>query len=62
VIEVAFAELYKGEADFISIANLLNSHGFHFVRPLNWHSSPRTGEIIEMDALFQRSQLTVRKK
>lgn len=52
VIEVSFTDLYKGEADFISILNLLSNRGFRFLRPLNMHFSPKTGEIIEMDALF----------
>ena len=53
VIEVSFADLYKGERDFMSIVELLARTGFKFVRPLNFHTSPKTGEIIEMDALFE---------
>jgi FkbM family methyltransferase len=52
VMEVSFTDLYKGEADFISILNLLSDRGFRFLRPLNMHFSPKTGEVIEMDALF----------
>lgn len=52
VIEVSFSDLYKGEADFTSILKLLDDYGFHFLRPLNMHFSPKTGEVMEMDALF----------
>jgi FkbM family methyltransferase len=53
LIEVAFSRLYAGERDFETIVGLLETHGFRFVRPMNFHVSPRTGEIIEMDALFE---------
>lgn len=53
LMEVAFSKLYEGERDFESIVDLLKKHGFHFVRPMNFHISPKTGEIIEMDALFE---------
>lgn len=55
VMEVSFTDLYEGEADFASIFNLLESKGFLFLRPLNMHFSPKTGEVIEMDALFVSS-------
>ena len=53
MIEVSFSQLYDGERDFSSIVEMMESHGFYFVRPLNFHMSPRTGDIIEMDALFE---------
>lgn len=53
VMEVSFADLYQGERDFESMLDLMNLHGFQFIRPLNCHFSPVTGQIIEMDALFQ---------
>jgi FkbM family methyltransferase len=53
LMEVSFSKLYDGERDFDTIVGLLNSHGFRFVRPMNFHISPKTGEIIEMDALFE---------
>lgn len=51
--EVSFSKLYEGEGDFETIVDLLKVHGFRFVRPMNFHISPKTGEIIEMDALFE---------
>jgi len=52
LMEVSFSKLYDGERDFETIVDLLKAHGFRFVRPMNFHISPKTGEIIEMDALF----------
>lgn len=54
LMEVSFSKLYEGERDFETIVVLLKKHGFRFVRPMNFHISPKTGEIIEMDALFER--------
>lgn len=53
LMEVSFSKLYESERDFMTIVDLLKKHGFRFVRPMNFHISPRTGEIIEMDALFE---------
>jgi FkbM family methyltransferase len=55
LIEVSFANLYEGERDFNEISGLMAAQGFRFLRPMNFHTSPLTGEIIEMDALFQRN-------
>jgi FkbM family methyltransferase len=57
LMEVTFADLYEGEMDFQNISNLMAESGFKFVRPLNFHVSPLTGEIIEMDALFWREPI-----
>jgi len=54
LVEVSFSRLYEGERNFETIVDLLKKHGFRFVRPMNFHFSPKTGEIIEMDALFIR--------
>lgn len=53
LMEVSFSKLYEEERDFETIVELLRQHGFKFVRPMNFHVSPKTGEIIEMDALFE---------
>ena len=55
VMEVSFARLYEGEAEFLSLVKLMSSHGFVFVRPLNFHQSGNSLDIIEMDALFKRT-------
>jgi len=56
LMEVSFSKLYEGERDFASIVDLMESQGFRFVRPMDFHVSPRTDEIIEMDALFSRDR------
>lgn len=53
LMEVSFSKLYEGEREFEAIVELLKNHGFRFIRPMNFHISPKTGEIIEMDALFE---------
>ncbi len=53
LIEVSFGKLYKGEKSFNAIMELMESCGFKFIRPMNFHTSPKTLEIIEMDALFE---------
>lgn len=55
VMEVSFARLYEGEQDFMSIIGLMSNHGFRFVRPLNFHQAGKSLDIIEMDALFERT-------
>jgi len=57
MMEVSFAELYEGESSFRSILALMDRVGFDFMRPLNYHMSEITGEIIEMDALFANRAL-----
>ncbi|MDZ4255626.1 MAG: FkbM family methyltransferase [Sulfuritalea sp.] len=56
LMEVSFSQLYEGERDFEAMVELLRKHGFRFVRPMNFHISPKTGEIIEMDALFEATR------
>lgn len=56
LMEVAFSKLYEGESDFELIVDLMKKHGFRFVRPMNFHISPKTSEIIEMDALFEATR------
>lgn len=57
LMEVSFADLYEGERDFRSLLELMDKHGFRFLRPVNYHISPLTNQIIEMDALFQRKPI-----
>lgn len=54
VMEISFARLYEGEAQFLPMIDLMSSHGFRFVKPLNFHLSGNSLDIIEMDALFER--------
>ena len=54
VMETSFARLYSGEAEFLSLIDLMAANGFRFVKPLNFHLAGDFHDIIEMDALFER--------
>lgn len=54
VMEVSFRSLYQGEILFLELLELMKPHGFRFLRPVGWLSDPQTGEILQMDALFER--------
>lgn len=54
VMEVSFVCLYEGEQSLSVLIDMMASHGFRFVRPLNFHHVGEYRDIIEMDALFQR--------
>jgi len=54
VLEASFKPMYQGECLFMEITELMKGMGFVFVRPLAWASDPKSGEIVQMDALFQR--------
>lgn len=54
LLEVSFTPLYEAEAGFAELSTILNECGFRFVRPVGWLEDPRTGSILQMDALFTR--------
>jgi len=54
LVEASMTALYEGEMNFTQILQLLNGLGFEFVRPMNWHLAPTSGEVIEMDLLFAK--------
>lgn len=56
VMEVSFKLMYEGEATFMELAKIMEGYGFRFERPVGWLSSPRTDEILQMDALFVRNE------
>lgn len=55
VSELSFKSMYEGEKTFTQMLDLLAGHGFRFVRPLDFLRDPRTGEILQIDALFERA-------
>jgi len=57
ILEMSFARLYDGEKDFGWMVDMMSQRGFRFVRPLDFHTSEKTGAIIEMDALFENVAL-----
>jgi len=54
LLEVSFIDLYDGELKFNAMLSKLGARGFSFDRPLNFHLDPKSGGIMEMDALFVR--------
>lgn len=57
VLEMSFARLYDGEKDFPWMLEMMRQRGFRFIRPLDFHTSDKTGAIIEMDGLFENISL-----
>lgn len=56
IVEVSFRPMYDGETLFTDILDIMRNYGFHFSRPVGWLDYPDTGEILQMDALFARSE------
>jgi Methyltransferase FkbM domain len=55
ILETSFKPLYEGEKIFMEIAQQMQGYCFSFLRPVGWLTAPETGEILQMDALFQRN-------
>jgi FkbM family methyltransferase len=55
LIETSFKPMYEGEALFMEIVGMMARFGFRFLRPVGWLNDPRTGEIVQADALFGRA-------
>lgn len=55
VLEASFKPMYEGEMLFMDVVHLMEGYGFSFSRPIGWLPDPHTGEIIQMDALFCKS-------
>lgn len=54
LLEASFRPLYEGEKTFTEIARSMEQRGFAFLRPAGWLADPRSGEILQMDALFAK--------
>lgn len=54
VLEASFAPMYEGELLFMDLARMMEEQGFRFKRPVGWLAEPRSGEVLQMDALFVR--------
>ncbi len=55
LLEASFRPLYEGESVFMEIVRTMEKRGFDFLRPLGWLVDPRSGEVLQMDALFVKS-------
>jgi len=54
LLEASFKMMYEGELLFEDIVSLMKGLGFKFLRPVGWLAGPKTGEILQMDILFQK--------
>jgi FkbM family methyltransferase len=58
VAEASFKQMYQGEKLFLDVLAIMQQNNFDFVRPVGWLTEPRTREVIQVDALFQRAIAT----
>ena len=54
LLEASFKPMYQGEPLFMDVEKKMQEFGFEFLRPVGFLRSPKTGEFLQMDALFQR--------
>jgi FkbM family methyltransferase len=54
LLEASFRPMYEGERTFMEIARTMEEREFEFLRPIAWLNDPRTGEVLQADALFAR--------
>jgi FkbM family methyltransferase len=55
LMEASFKPLYEGERTFRDLMMLAEGHGFTFSGPVDFLTTPDGGEILQMDALFERA-------
>jgi FkbM family methyltransferase len=55
VLEASFKQLYEGETLFLDLVRLMEACRFRFSRPVGSLSDPSTGEILQIDALFEQA-------
>jgi FkbM family methyltransferase len=55
VLEASFKPLYEGETLFLDLVRSMEACRFRFSRPVGSLSDPSTGEILQVDALFERT-------
>jgi len=53
LIEASLVPLYEGESTLGELSALLESRGFRFETAVGFLESPRTGELLQIDALFR---------
>lgn len=56
LVETSFVELYKGQALFSEIYELLTQWGFRYAGALDQFFDPKTGEILQSDSIFLANQ------
>jgi len=53
LIEASLVPLYEGESTLRELSALLENRGFRFETAVGFLESPRTGELLQIDALFR---------
>lgn len=56
VVEVSAEPMYHGEPGFDAVYGLLREHGFKFCGTVDQWRSEKTGQILQFDCLFKKSQ------
>lgn len=54
VAETSLRPLYEGEPLFLDLVGIMAEAGFRFLRPVSYLADPRSGEVLQLDALFER--------
>jgi FkbM family methyltransferase len=54
VLETSFKPMYESEVVFLNLLPLMKDYGFRFSRPVGLLNHPSTGEVLQIDALFER--------
>lgn len=54
LLETSFKPMYEGELLFTEILQFMGNCGFKFLRPMDFLRNDKTGEILQVDALFER--------
>jgi FkbM family methyltransferase len=55
IAELSFRPLYAGEKTFIKVVEDMSANKFRFERPVGSLRNPKTGEYLQIDALFSRT-------
>ena len=53
ILEASFKPMYEGEILFLDLVQLMEEYGFRFSRPVGALQHPVTGEVLQIDALFE---------
>jgi FkbM family methyltransferase len=53
VLEASLRPMYEGEVLFLDLVRLMAAYGFRFLRPVGWLTDRKTGEVLQIDALFE---------
>ncbi|HLH75233.1 MAG TPA: FkbM family methyltransferase [Candidatus Binataceae bacterium] len=56
IAETSLRPLYDGEPLFLDLVEIMAQTGFKFLRPVGWLTEPRSSEILQLDALFERAR------